>query len=90
MNSPVLEYFRISLIQKLGSRRSYNLKDSSPVFDTIPGGLSKLVQDLILKPLTEILNLSLQKCVVSAELEIAKIIPVYKDHDPAISIPPVL
>ena len=37
-----------------------------------------------MKPLSHIFNLSLEKGIVPLELKIAKIIPIYKDDDPAI------
>lgn len=91
MTPPVLENFQFSPVTEGEVQKVlYDLKDSSPGFDNIPGSLFPSVQDLILKPLTHILNLSLKKGVVPDELKIAEIIPAIFNHYRSISILPAL
>ena len=61
-----------------------NLNDCSPGYDNIDSKLLVSVQPHIVKPLTYIFNLSLEKGTVPSELKVAKIIPIYKDDDPAV------
>ena len=50
-------------------------------YDNIPMSVFKQSIDLISKPLTHIINLSLLNGVVPCEMKIAKIIPLYKASD---------
>ncbi len=50
-------------------------------YDNIPMSVIKLSIDLISKPLTHIINLSLLNGVVPFQMKIAKIIPLYKAND---------
>ncbi|KAJ8025074.1 hypothetical protein HOLleu_35175 [Holothuria leucospilota] len=53
----------------------------SPGFDYISNDILKHVVDIILYPLTHIINLSFSNGVFPSELKIAKIVPIFKSSD---------
>ena len=53
----------------------------SPGFDNISNDILKDVVDIILYPLTHIINLSFSNGVFPSELKIAKIVPIFKSGD---------
>ena len=58
-----------------------NLKISAAGHDDIGASLVKTISSSIIKPLTHILNLSLQSGEVPTDLKIAKVIPLHKSGD---------
>ena len=57
------------------------LKNSSPGWDNFQSNVIKDTSDLLLLPLTHLLNLSITQGVFPDELKIAKVIPVCKSGD---------
>lgn len=55
--------------------------NSSPGWDGIKTSLVKEICDTISKPLTYIINLSLEKGIVPDELKIARVVPIFKGGD---------
>ena len=50
--------------------------------DNIPKGIIKLSIDIIVEPLTEIINVSLVSGCFPDTLKIAKVLPIFKTGDP--------
>ena len=85
MNSPINNHFHFLPVTEDEVRETLiNLNDCSPGYDNIDSKLLVSVQQHIVKPLTYIFNLLLEKGIVPSELKVAKIIPIYKDDDPAV------
>lgn len=85
MNPPINDSFHfLSVTEDEVREILINLGDSSPGYDGIGGRLLISIQESIVKPLSHIFNISLEKGIVPQELKIAKIIPIYKDDDPAV------
>ena len=59
------------------------LKNSSPGWDNFQSNVIKDTSDLLLLPLTHLLNLSITQGVCPDELKIAKVIPIFKSDDSA-------
>ena len=59
------------------------LKNSSPGWDNFQSNVIKDTSDLLLLPLTHLLNLSITQGVFPDELKIAKVIPIFKSGDSA-------
>ena len=59
------------------------LKNCSPGWDNFQSNVIKDTSDLLLLPLTHLLNLSITQGVFPDELEIAKVIPIFKSGDSA-------
>ena len=60
---------------------SFNSYKASGV-DNIPIGIIKLSIDIIVEPLTEIINLSLVSGCFPYTLKMAKVLPIFKTGDP--------
>ena len=59
------------------------LKNSSPGWDNFQSNVIKDTSDLLLLPLTHLLNLSITQGVFPDELKLAKVIPIFKSGDSA-------
>ena len=59
------------------------LKNSSPGWDNFQSNVIKDTSDLLLLPLTHLLNLSITQGVFPDELKIAKVIPIFIIGDSA-------
>ena len=59
------------------------LKNYSPGWDNFQSNFIKDTFDLLLSPLTHLLNLSITQGVFPDELKIAKVIPIFKSGDSA-------
>ena len=59
------------------------LKKISPWWDNFQSTVIKDTSDLLLLPLTHLLNLSITQGVFPDELKIAKVIPIFKSGDSA-------
>ena len=55
-----------------------SLNNSSPDWDDIPSFLTKRVLNSYIKPLTFLINRSFHEGIVSDEIKLAKVIPIYK------------
>ena len=56
--------------------------NSYKAYDNIPIRISKLSIDIIVEPLTEIINLSLVSGCFPHTLKMAKVLPIFKTGDP--------
>ena len=72
--TPVTEEETVNVIKGLKN-------NSSPGWDGIKTSLLKEVCNVISKPLTYIINLSLEKGIVPDELKIARVVPIFKGGD---------
>ena len=59
------------------------LKNSSPGWDNFQSNVIKDTSDLLLLPLSHLLNLFITQGVFPDELKIAKVIPIFKSGDSA-------
>ena len=59
------------------------LRNSSPGWDEISAGIYKSYIDWYIKPLTFIINTSINQGIFPDELKTAKVVPIYKSGDKA-------
>ena len=79
-NNPV-SIFLESVCNEEVSKMIMYLKNSSPGWDNFQSNVIKDTSDLLLLPLTHLLNLSIRQGVFPDELKIAKVIPIFKSGD---------
>ena len=60
-----------------------NLKSGSPGYDKITLQILKHIFPTISTAITHLINLSLQTGIVPAEIKVAKVVPIFKNHDPS-------
>ena len=76
-----LEFQRLAADERKAIEHSFNFYKTSGV-DNIPMTIIKLSIDIIVEPLTEIINLSLVSGCFPDTLKIAKVLPIFKTGDP--------
>ena len=63
------------------SRTINSLKNASAGWDNIPTFVVKKVTKHIIRPLTYLINKSIEQCIFPDELKVAKVFPIYKSGD---------
>ena len=76
-----MEFQRLAADERKAIEHSFNFYKTSGV-DNIPMTIIKLSIDIIVEPLTEIINLSLVSGCFPDTLKIAKVLPIFKTGDP--------
>ena len=74
---PIVELDIAKIIDKFNPNKNVG-------YDNIGNFIIKKIKTEILKPLTQIFNLSLSSGVVPEKLTVAKVIPIYKKDDSAL------
>ena len=59
----------------------YQLKESSPGWDSIPASVEKATIQSYIKPLTSLINSSFENGLFPDELKLTKVIPIFKNGD---------
>ena len=59
----------------------YQLKESSPGWDSIPASVAKATIQSYIKPLTSLINSSFENGLFPDELKLTKVIPTFKNGD---------
>ena len=59
----------------------YQLKESSPGWDSIPASVAKTTIQSYIKPLTSLINSSFENGLFPDELKLTKVIPIFKNGD---------
>ena len=60
-----------------------SLKNSSPGWDEIPTFLLKICSNFYVKPLTYLINKSIEEGIFPNELKLARVVPIFKSGDPS-------
>ena len=60
-----------------------SLKNSSPGWDEIPAFLLKICSNFYVKPLTYLINKSIEEGIFPNELKLARVVPIFKSGNPS-------